>query len=205
MIYRSIQLNDLLKQVGRKEVEKILADFSCPLNDDIEYFIHKKAIEFELVGLSRTTLIYGTQCVEDSPKLVAFYSLSPKELALAENLKRSERRQLFGTTYSLGQSIKSILIGQLSKNYTDGNDKLITGGILMSLIFEQIKKIDVLLSSTIVHIDCKDTPGLRNFYEKFGFKYYQTNDNLLCYVIPTKKIIEAERYSTKPKKEKIGG
>lgn len=27
MIYRSIQLNDLIKQVGRKEVEKILADF----------------------------------------------------------------------------------------------------------------------------------------------------------------------------------
>ena len=157
-----------------------------------------------MVGLSRTTLIYGSQYVEDLPKLVAFYSLSPKELTLAENLKRSERRQLFGTTYSLGQSIKSILIGQLSKNYTDGNDKLITGGILMSLIFEQIKKIDVLLSSTIVHIDCKDIPGLRSFYEKFGFKYYQTNDTLLCYVIPTKKIIEAKHYSTELKKEKIG-
>ena len=26
MIYRSIQLNDLIKQVGRKEVEKILAE-----------------------------------------------------------------------------------------------------------------------------------------------------------------------------------
>lgn len=49
---------DLLhSKIGKEGIEKILADFSCSLNKDVEDFVKKKAYDFERVGLSRTYLV----------------------------------------------------------------------------------------------------------------------------------------------------
>ena len=51
MIYRTISLYDLLNQeIGKDKIMTILSDFSCPLNLDVEHFIHEKAYDFERVG-----------------------------------------------------------------------------------------------------------------------------------------------------------
>lgn len=46
----------------------------------------------------------------------------------------------------------------------------------------------------MIHIDCKDEPKLKEFYEKMGFVYFKRNEDkdLLMYLMPTKKIKEAE-------------
>lgn len=79
MIYRTIQLYDLVvrNKISKQLVLKLLTDFSCPLNKDVEAFLHKKAYDFERVGMSRTYLVYAQKHKEDALKLCGFYSLSP--------------------------------------------------------------------------------------------------------------------------------
>lgn len=66
------------------------------------------------------------------------------------------KKSFFGTTYVFGKTINTHLIGQLSKNYTNGNDKLISGDLLIELAFERIKEKNMLSPSPVIHIDCKD-------------------------------------------------
>lgn len=204
MIYRTVKLYDLMKEnVGKEIIDEILADFSCPLNDDVEDFVHSKAYDFERVGLSRTYLIYAL--VDGNPILCGIYSLTPGAIELDNSLTKKERRKLLGTTYPIGKNIKTLLIGQLSKNYKNNNDRYITGEILLELAFERIRKVDVCTPSTVVHVDCKDIKPLRYFYERHGFTCYQKSDHgLLVYLIPTGKVINVD-YKEYPKSKATTG
>ena len=71
------------------ELEKLLSSFSCKKDEDIEYFLQNRAIEFEKLSKARTYLvfdqdelemndskipltIYGYECRKEK-KLVQFY------------------------------------------------------------------------------------------------------------------------------------
>ena len=47
MAYSVISLRDLMEKIGESSCDELFADFLCPLNDDIEYFLKHKAIEFQ--------------------------------------------------------------------------------------------------------------------------------------------------------------
>lgn len=51
-----VSLNRLINNIGESETNKILSDFSCPLNLDIEDFLIKKSTTFEKQGISKTHL-----------------------------------------------------------------------------------------------------------------------------------------------------
>lgn len=104
------------------------------------------------------------------------------------------KKSFFGTTYAFGKTINTHLIGQLSKNYTNGNDKLISGDLLIELTFERIKEKNMLSPSPVIHIDCKDESKLKQFYEKMGFVYFKKNEDkdLLMYLMPMKKVKDAD-------------
>lgn len=53
-----INLTDLILQIGEDRTKSILPDFCCPINDDVEYFIRHKAIEFSRQELSKTHLVF---------------------------------------------------------------------------------------------------------------------------------------------------
>lgn len=188
MIYRTISLIDLINQVGKETVKDILSNFSCPLNEDVEYFIHKKAFDFERIGMARTYLIYA-QPKGESPKLVAIYSLGQSTVEISDNLTRRMKRKMFGTTYPMGKNVKTLLIGQLAKNYRDNNDQYITGDILMRLVFERIKDVHMIFPSVVTHVDCKNIPELKKYYERYGFSLFKEKDDMLIYLIPTKEIV----------------
>ena len=46
--YLGINLSDILldSELGEEAAKKLLSSFSCPLNPDVEYFLHNTAIEF---------------------------------------------------------------------------------------------------------------------------------------------------------------
>ena len=104
------------------------------------------------------------------------------------------KKSFFGTTYAFGKMINTHLIGQLSKNYTNGNDKLISGDLLIELAFERIKEKNMLSPSPVIHIDCKDESKLKQFYQKMGFVYFKKNEDkdLLMYLMPMKKVKDAD-------------
>lgn len=192
--YRSIQLNDLLSQIGKTKTKEILSDFSCPKNKEVEDFLKDKAIPFEMANLARTTLIYLEEG-NGKPKLVAYYSVTVSKINI-EHLPRNERKKLAGTSYAIGKEIGAILIGQLSKNFSDGNNAYISGKVLMNLVFDRIRQIDILIPSVVTYIDCEDIECLKKYYSSFGFELFRKNmienQELLCYVISTKKIIDSK-------------
>lgn len=110
MNYISVQLHEMIEEIGEEKTKSILADFSCAHNEDIVHFLNEKAIEFENHRRSRTTLIYAQED-EGNVKLVAFYSLPISKMECSSDMSRRERKKYFGTTYALGKSISSILIG----------------------------------------------------------------------------------------------
>ncbi len=109
-------------------------------------------------------------------------------------LTRKQKKSFFGTTYAFGKTNNTQLIGQLSKNYTNGNDKLISGDLLIELAFERIKEKNMLSPSPVIHTDCKDEPKLKQFYQKMGFVYFKKNEDkdLLMYLMPMKKVKDAD-------------
>lgn len=190
MKYRTVKLFDLVygEGVSKEDVLAILADFSCPLNEDVEDFVRHKAYDFERVGMSRTYLVFAQD--RDEFHLCGIYSLSPGVIDIDPSISKKKRKQVFGTTYPVGKVLKTYLIGQLSKNFKDGNDRHISGELLLELAFERIRENNKVVPSTVIHIDCKDIPQLRSFYERFGFTYFKTNDNgLLVYLMPTAKVL----------------
>ena len=114
MKYRAVKLFDLVygEGVSKEDVLAILADFSCPLNEDVEDFVRHKAYDFERVGMSRTYLIFAQD--RDGLHLCWIYSLSPGIIDIDPSISKKERKQVFGTTYPIGKALKTYLIGQLS-------------------------------------------------------------------------------------------
>lgn len=191
MIYRTVSLYDLMNQgVGKETINRILSDFSCPLNPDVEYFIKYKAYDFERTGLARTYLVYSQATTSDDPVLAAIYSLGQSCIEISKSLKTNMRRRMFGTSYPIGKNIKTLLVGQLAKNYTNNHNRNITGDLLMRLVFERIKEIHMIFPSVVTHIDCKDVPELRRYYERFGFSLFQKQEDMLIYLMPTQKIVD---------------
>lgn len=202
MIYRTISLKDLIDKFGKQTASDALSKFSCPLNKDVEEFMRQKAVPYERAGMARTYLVVA-QDRQTTHGICAIYSLTTKSISISQKMNSKSRKLAFGTTYAVGNPVNAILIGQLSKNYQDGNNQYISGELLMSLIIDLVRKMDVLVPSVSVYVECEDKQCLRNYYEKYGFKYFSTNrDGLLQYIIPTRKFISPEYKEQYIKKEK---
>ena len=133
--------------------------------------------------------------VKKEQKLVAYYTIALKPFELDKNLSSSQRRKLIGTGVSGANVISGLLIGQISKNYSDNCNKYISGKILLGLIFKKVKHIDMEVPTQIVFLDCRPIEKLRKFYISLGFEYFNTTTHeggeiLETYTIPTRKIIK---------------
>ncbi|HML90621.1 MAG TPA: hypothetical protein PKA28_19495 [Methylomusa anaerophila] len=105
------------------------------MDSDIEYFLHEKAILFHKLGISRTYLVYTSY--KDKKELVGYFAIAPKVLRIKNNVSISLRKKLVGTKSNGINEIPVFLIGQLSKNYRDGLDKLISGDELLYLTMKK--------------------------------------------------------------------
>ncbi|MGI5873135.1 MAG: N-acetyltransferase [Bacillota bacterium] len=171
--YKIISLADLnnsLEDEGR--VREILSSFSCPYNQDIEFFIKKKALEFDKQGISSTHLVLSSYKEEDV--IVGYFTLANKYLQIKrKNLSKSyfKKAKKFGVYQSDIDSvtISMPLIAQLSKNFSKGYDNLITGDELLFFACEKVREAQQLISGRLVYIECEDKENLLSFYSDNGF------------------------------------
>lgn len=56
--YNIVYLDDIMDVLGEEKVKNIINYFSCPMNEDVEFFIKNKAIEFNKHGYSKTQLVF---------------------------------------------------------------------------------------------------------------------------------------------------
>ncbi len=74
--YLQIRLKDMLNVYGEERIKKLLSDFYCPMNVDVQEFIACKAVEFDKQCLSVTHLIFTSY--KEKPVLVGYFSLANK-------------------------------------------------------------------------------------------------------------------------------
>ena len=64
------------EEVGEPALVRLLSDFSCPKNPDVEYFLKKNAIEFTKKNQSVTYLVFSN----DEGELIGYFSIALKPL-----------------------------------------------------------------------------------------------------------------------------
>ena len=68
-----------------------------------------------------------------------------------------------------GCIISAILIGQLGKNFTEGNDTLIKGRELLKMAVDRIHDIQSEVGGKFAYLECENKPKLIDFYTSNGF------------------------------------
>ena len=175
--YIQINLNDIIKGIGEDGTKRILSSFSCPLNKDVENFFKYKAIEFSKRDFAKTHLVFW--CPEDpsQKELVGYYTIAPKSFFISKDVIS---KSLYKKVSQYGEydpiqgkcSIPSILIGQLGKNYTAGNDGLINGDELLQMAQNKVRSIQSEMGGRYVYLECEDKDKLLNFYQRNGFSLF---------------------------------
>ena len=64
------------------------------------------------------------------------------------------------------------LIAQLGKNFSNGNDTLISGADLLQLAVNKIQKIQKEIGGRFMYLECEDNEKLLAFYNKHNFKIF---------------------------------
>lgn len=172
-----INLSDMIDQLGEDTVKDILSSFSCPMNKDVENFLKTKAIEFSKRGFSKTHLVYWTTEDNKERELVGYYTISSKFITIKRSVVNSrEARKLkehgVFDEKEKQYTVAAPLIGQLGKNYTNGNNTLIAGSDLLQMAVEKVKKVQNEVGGRFVYLECEEKPKLINFYESNHFKQF---------------------------------
>lgn len=170
--YKIANLKIVLEELGEERTVGLLSNFSCPLNEDVEMFLHRKAIEFAKQGFSQTHLVFASY--KGKAEIVGYFTLANKYITInSERISNRLRRRInkFATFDRVIRSycLSTPLIAQLGKNYTDGLDKLITGDELLKLACEKVARIQFDLGGKLVYLECEDKPKLLDFYASNGF------------------------------------
>ena len=167
-----ITLSELLKYDTEENIKnKFLNNFKSLENNDIEKFLHNRAIEFEKKSVSTTHLVFNNK------KLVGYLSLSNKSLILSkerfEKLSNSRKKKLMQSGQILENGhiiVNSYLIGQLGKNYNLSSKKHIRGKDLLTSAFNVVLEAKELINAKYVWLECRNSEKLIDFYKKFGFE-----------------------------------
>jgi len=174
-------LIDQLERHPEERIQEFLSSYSCPPNKDIEFFLHERAISFSKSSSARTFLVSkaGTN------QFVGYFTLAPKSLVLEDfsGISKSLEKKIkwFSDAYriSKGENERTILIASMiliahiGKNYSGGENELITGEQLLKVAFEKIAEIQREVGGRFVLVECEDTPKLVSFYTANGFSRLQ--------------------------------
>lgn len=130
---------DLMESIGTNELQDGLSTFSCPLNKEIENFIHINAIEFAKRKLSITYLLLDN----NDGEIVGYFTLAHKAIEIKnDNISNTIRRKL-STHARLDSDTNSftasaLLLAQIGKNFAIDNGKRITGNQLIGFANDPI-------------------------------------------------------------------
>ncbi len=114
--------------------------------------------------------------IEDSTgHLLAYFTLTFKEIALTATVSGSQRKALDGFSKN-AQQIRAFLIGQLGKNHSISPNTLSLEKILNDGIYPILVDAQRLLGGRVVMLECENTPSLIKLYERADYKLLQTSE-----------------------------
>ena len=175
MGYKIINLKDIYNAVGESKTKEVLKDFKCDLNNDVEYFLKEKAIEFSKQDISRTYIVMSQH--KEKEVIVGYFAIANKSTIIKKVILSNTKRKSLLKYAKYDNAIKGYnialpLIGQIGKNYNNGYDKLISGEILLKFACDKIKEIQNMIGGRHVFLECEDNEKLKEFYENNGFECF---------------------------------
>jgi hypothetical protein len=170
-------LSDLTDMLGEDDVKSILSSFSCPMNKDVEDFIRNKAIEFSKRGFAKTHLVFWVSDDQTEKEFVGYYTVASKVIkvekkAVSKSVGKRLRAQGINSHDDNEYIVPAPLIGQLGKNYADGNNCLISGNELLTLAVEKVKLVQNEIGGRFVYLECEEKEKLLEFYQQNGFRIF---------------------------------
>lgn len=175
--YNQILLSDMIFELGEEQTKKILSRFSCPKNPDVEKFLKNSAIVFSKQGIAATKLVFTSY--KGRQVLVGYYTYANKSIIVEKSvlsrtmqakLKKFSTYDKFGKRYTLSAP----LLAQLSKNFYNGYDSLITGDELIQMALNNAEQVQMLIGGKVVYLECQNIDKLIDFYQQHGFVKFGT-------------------------------
>ena len=167
-----------------KALNEAISSFRCIQDEDIETFLHDKAIDFSNRGWCSVYLLLN----EDSfyageLKIEAYFTLSHKSMvADPANMSGSAITRYGG--FKSAKTLDFVLIGQLGKYIDEEKRSEISGNDILDEAFDVIRQASELIPCKYALVECSDEAKVRAFYENYHFSFFQ-KDTLNQY---TKKI-----------------
>ena len=165
----NIKVTNILDILERGEVgEQIVRDwidtFSCPLNAEIEHFLHHNAIDF---AKKKQCITYFIQDKNDA--IVAYFALTHKAVnidatRLSNTVRKGIARHAEQNADTGDFNASAFLIAQFGKNSIYKGNLKITGNNMMSLALDTLRQAQHLVGGGIVYLECEDEPRLLDFY-----------------------------------------
>lgn len=163
------------EEVGEPKLRKVISDFSCPKNPDVEHFLKSNSVEFTKKNQSITYLVLD---MEDGA-LVGYFTIALKPLTVRDEtvsntVKRMIKRISEFDEQTNSYTMSAFLIAQLGKNYTDDVNKRITGMELLELAWSVIEDIQYMSGGMVVFLEANNVDGLLSFYQDNKFRQFDT-------------------------------
>lgn len=91
--YKIVNLKLMIDELGEEHTKQLLSKFSCPLNEDVETFLHQKAIIFSKQGFSQTHLVYAS--FQGDPEIAGYFTLANKYITVqGDKLSSTLRKRI---------------------------------------------------------------------------------------------------------------
>ena len=176
----SKNLRKLLNEYEEIDINEMLKNFRSIKNsgtkNDIEIFLHEKAIKFEKSSISSTYVVFS----EDN-EILGYFTIANRSLVIPKEnfgiLSKTQQKKLGYSAAILKNGdlmTSSFLLGQLGKNYSDDIENLITGRELLTFAYDLFLKIKELINVKYIWLECQNEPKLISFYQNFGFKMLES-------------------------------
>lgn len=167
------------EEVGEPALVRLLSDFSCPKNPDVEYFLRKNAIEFTKKNQSVTYLVFSN----DVGELVGYFSIALKPLTVkGETISNTVKRKLLRVSElderSQTYTMSAYLIAQLGKNFTGGCNTKITGAEMLELAWSVIEEMQYIGGGMVVFLEANNDKKLLKYYNDNRFSQFDTRQTV---------------------------
>lgn len=158
------------EEVGEPALVRLLSDFSCQKNPDVEYFLKKNAIEFTKKNQSVTYLVFSN----DEGELIGYFSIALKPLTVrGETVSNTVKRKLLRISEldekSQTYTMSAYLIAQLGKNFADGRNNRITGTEMLELAWSVIEEMQYMGGGMVVFLEANNDDKLLKYYNDNRF------------------------------------
>ena len=163
------------EKVGEPELLRMISDFSCPKNPDVEHFLKKSSLDFTRKNQSVTYLVFDMA----DGALAGYFTIALKPLTVRDEtvsntVKRKIKRISEFDEQTKSYTMSAYLIAQIGKNYTNNANKRITGTELLELAWSVIENMQYMGGGMVVFLETNDEESLLTFYQRNKFRQFDT-------------------------------